>query len=90
MFLGRAALGVSVCGAAFGHVGSASRHYMIGGVCAVVKGGFPRIRRRTQDRGDSRLRGNDGRGCGNGGTKGVGMVGWGAGSIIRCVSFACQ
>ena len=37
---------------------------MIGGVCAVVKGGFSGICRRTQDGGDSRLRGNDGRGVG--------------------------
>ena len=36
----RAALGVSVWHAAFGHVGSAYRRTMIGGVSAVVKGGF--------------------------------------------------
>ena len=38
---------------------------MIRGVCAVVKGGFSRIRRRMQDGGDSRLRGSDVRGGGN-------------------------
>ena len=57
---GNAALGVSVWRAAFVHVGSAYWHYMIGGVFGVVKGGFSGICRRTQDGGDSRLRGNDG------------------------------
>ena len=42
---------------------------MIGGMLAVVKGGFSGICRRTQDGGDSRLRGNDGVGDGNGGTQ---------------------
>ena len=37
--------------AVFVHVGSAYRHYMIGGVFGVVKGGFSRIRRRIQDGG---------------------------------------
>ena len=64
MLLWRAVLGVSVWRAAFGHVGSAYRRYMIRGVFGVVKGGFSGICRRTQDRGDSRLRGNDG-GSGN-------------------------
>ena len=44
---------------AFGHVGFAYRHSMIRGVLAVVKGGF-----REYVEGDSRLRGNDGRGAG--------------------------
>ena len=44
MLLWRAALGVSVWRAAFWHVGSASRHTMIGGMLAVVKGGFSRVR----------------------------------------------
>ena len=42
VFLWRAVLGVSVWRAAFVHVGSAYRHYMIGDVLAVVKGGFLR------------------------------------------------
>jgi len=79
VFLWRAVSGVSVWRAAFVHVGSAYWHYMIGGVFAVVKGGFSRVlhdggcaheyvvRRRA---GDSRLRGNDGRGDGYDGTEG--------------------
>ena len=61
---GRAALWVSVWRAAFWHVGSAYRHYMIRGVFGVVKGGFSGICRRTAGGGDSRLRGNDGTGDG--------------------------
>ena len=64
VFHWRGALGVSVWRAAFVHVGSAYRRYMIRGVLAVVKGGFSGICRWTQDGGDSRLRGNDGRGAG--------------------------
>ena len=70
--LGRVALGRAVWRAAFGYVGSAYRHYMIGGVFGVVKGGFSGICRRTAGGGDSRLRGNDGRGAG--------MAGWGDGN----------
>ena len=51
MLLWRAALGVSVWRAAFGHVVSAYRHIMIRGMCAVVKGGFSGIRRRMQEGG---------------------------------------
>ena len=51
MFHWRAALGRAVWRAAFGHVGSACRYYMIGGVFGVVKGGFWGIRRRMQDGG---------------------------------------
>ena len=51
MLLWRVALGVSVWRAAFVHVGSAYRRTMIGGVFGVVKGGFPRIRRWTQEGG---------------------------------------
>ena len=40
---GRVASWVSVWRAVFGHVGSAYRHYMIGGVFGVVKGGFSGI-----------------------------------------------
>ena len=47
MLLLRAALGRAV----FVHVGSAYRRTMIGGVCAVVKGGFWGIRRLTQEGG---------------------------------------
>ena len=60
--LGRVASGVSVWRAAFVHVGSAYSRTMIGGLFGVVKGGFWGICRRTQDGGDSRLRGNDGGG----------------------------
>ena len=48
VLLWRAALGRAVWRAALVHVGSAYRLTMIGGVFGVVKGGFPRIRRRTQ------------------------------------------
>ena len=64
MFFWRAASWVSVWRAAFVHVGSAYRHTMIRGVFGVVKGGFSGICRRTQNGGDSRLRGNDGMGVG--------------------------
>ena len=63
MLLWRAALGVSRFGRCRCRFGL-SVHYMIGGVFGVVKGGFSGICRRMQDRGDSRLRGNDGRGVG--------------------------
>ena len=75
MFFWRAALGRAVWRAAFVHVGSAYWRYMIRGVFGIVKGGFSRIRRRMQDGGDSRLRGNDGVGAGM--TGGVEMVGRG-------------
>ena len=81
MLLWRAVLWVSVCGAAFVHVGSAYQRTMIGGVFRVVKGGFSRVRishvipttpphaipalsPSLPHHPDSRLRGNDGRGCG--------------------------
>ena len=51
MLLWRVALGRAVWRAVFGHVGSAYWHYMIGGVFGVVKGGFSRIYRRTQEGG---------------------------------------
>ena len=51
MLLWRAASWVSVWRAVFGHVGSAYWRTMIRGVCAVVKGGFWGICRRTHDGG---------------------------------------
>ena len=51
MLLLRAGLGRAVWRAAFVHVGSAYSRTMIGGVCAVVKGGFWGIRRRMQEGG---------------------------------------
>ena len=51
MLLWRAALGRAVWRAVFWHVGSAYRHTMILGVCAVVKGGFSGIRRWMHDGG---------------------------------------
>ena len=50
VLLWRGALGVSVCGAAFVHVGSAYGRTMIRGVFTVVKGGFSGIRCRMQGR----------------------------------------
>ena len=70
MLLWRAVLGRTVWRAAFWHVGSAYRHYMIGGVFGVVKGGFWGICRRTAGGGIPAYAGMTGqRGGGNGGTQ---------------------
>ena len=70
MLLWRAALGRAVWRAAFLHVGSAYQRYMIRGVCAVVKGGFSGICRRTQEGGIPAYAGMTWR-------RGVGMTGGG-------------
>ena len=63
---GGVALGRAVWRAAFGHVGSAYRRTMILGVCAVVKGGFWGICRRTQEGGIPAYAGMTGGGGGMG------------------------
>ena len=73
MLLWRAAFGRVVWRAAFWHVGSAYWHIMIGGLLAVVKGGFSGICRWTRDGGIPAYAGMTGGGGGHDGM-GVGCV----------------